>query len=231
MLRVKICGIMTEEDLHICAGAGADSLGFVTEYPVSVPWNISRNKTKELVACAPPFVTTTAVVGGTVETILQIADIVKPHFLQLHGNETLEEIKDICSALKGTGIKILKALRIDVDNGKALFSVTDPLKAAAILAETGISAVVVDSKTASRPAGTGVPLNWKVIRNITTSVHLPLILAGGLKLQNVAKAIEVVRPYGVDVISGVEKEEGVKDEELVRGFVRAAKRALETTSV
>jgi phosphoribosylanthranilate isomerase len=216
---------MSEKDIDLCVLAGADSLGFVTEYPIPVPWNISRKKARELAVAAPPFVTTTAVVGGPVESILQIADTVKPHFIQLHGDETLGEIQAVCSALKDTGIKVLKALRIDVDSGQALFFVSDPVEASAILADSGISGLVVDSKTSSRPAGTGVPLNWKVIQGLSSAICVPLILAGGLSVENVARAIEMVRPYGVDVISGVEKEAGLKDENLVRDFIKAAKQA------
>ena len=160
MTRVKICGLMTEKDVHMCAKAGADAVGFVTEYPISVPWNISREKARDLAAMTPPFMTSTAVVGGPVETILQIAETVRPNLLQLHGDETLAEIGQICLALENTGTKVIKALRIDVDTGKAKFAIEDPLEAVKVLAATGISGLVVDSKTASRPAGTGVPLDW-----------------------------------------------------------------------
>ena len=228
MTRVKICGLMSRSDVELAVRAGADSLGFVTEYPVPVPWNIPRQKAAELAAGAPPFVTTTAVVGGPVDHVLEIARTVRPHFLQLHGDETLEEIRGVCEGLKETGVKVLKALRIDVDTGRALFSIGDPVEASAVLAESGIAALVVDSKTSSRPAGTGVALDWKVISEISSAIRLPLILAGGLNAQNVARAIEVVRPYGVDVISGVEAEAGVKGERLVLDFVRAARRVLET---
>ena len=115
MTRVKICGLMTRGDIGLCVQAGADAVGFVTEYPVPVPWNISRAKARELIASTPPFVTTTAVVGGTVESILQILKTVRPDIVQLHGDETVEQIEDICSALDNTGIKVIKALRIDVD--------------------------------------------------------------------------------------------------------------------
>jgi phosphoribosylanthranilate isomerase len=79
---------MSRNDINMAVAAGADSLGFVTEYPVPVPWNILRQRSAELIASAPPFVTTTAVVGGVVKDILAIAQTVKPHFLQLHGDET-----------------------------------------------------------------------------------------------------------------------------------------------
>lgn len=223
MTRVKICGLMSEADVEMAVSAGADSLGFVTEYPVPVPWNLSRARSAELAASAPPFVTTTAVVGGRVEEMVAIARAVRPHFLQLHGDESMEEIRAVCRALGGTGIRVLKALRIDVETGEALFEVKNSVDACAFLERTGIAGVVVDSKTSSRPAGTGVPLNWGSLRRLTESLHLPLILAGGLTHRNVKIAIQTVRPYAVDVISGVERAAGVKDSRLIKEFVKAAK--------
>ena len=223
MTRVKICGLMTEADIRLCVDAGADAVGFVTEYPVPVPWNLDRSTARTLAALTPPFVSTTAVVGGPVETILDIAATVKPHFLQLHGDETTEEIAEICSTVSETGIKVIKALRIDVDTGKARFSEENPVKASAMLAETGISGLAVDSKTSQRPAGTGVPLEWHTAAQISAAISIPLILAGGLTIENVAGAIRRVRPYGVDIISGVEKAPGIKDKERVFQFVRTVK--------
>lgn len=217
---------MSLDDIGLAVRAGADALGFVTEYPVSVPWNLTRQQAAAFVAAAPPFATTVAVVGGPVDHILAIARTVRPHFLQLHGDETLDEIRQICASLQDTGIKVIKALRIDVDTGQALFSVADPVEASTLLSASGITALVVDSKTASRPAGTGVTLDWSVMRQVAGAISLPLILAGGLTVENVARAIAQVRPYGVDVISGVEVERGVKGEQLAIDFVRAAKSAL-----
>jgi phosphoribosylanthranilate isomerase len=223
MTRVKICGLMTGGDVEMAVSAGADSLGFVTEYPVSVPWNISRLRSAQLVASAPPFVTTTAVVGGRLDDMVAIARAVRPNFLQLHGDETLEEIRAVCEALADTGIKVLKALRINVETGETLFSVKNPVEACAFLQTSGIAGVVLDSKTPSRPAGTGVPLDWSSLQGVSGSTSLPVILAGGLTPGNVRKAIGMVRPYAVDVISGVERETGRKDLQLMRDFVKAAK--------
>jgi phosphoribosylanthranilate isomerase len=223
MMRVKICGMMSAGDVHLAVRAGADSLGFVTEYPVPVPWNVPRRRAAELITGTPPFVTTTAVVGGPVDHVLQIARTVRPHFLQLHGDESLDEIRRVCAGLAGTGIKVLKALRIDVDTGRAQFAVDDPVEAASALAESGIAGLVVDSKTTSRPAGTGVALDWSVARRVAASIRLPLILAGGLNPENVGRAIAQVQPYGVDVISGVESAAGVKSGRLIAAFVRAVR--------
>jgi phosphoribosylanthranilate isomerase len=223
MVRVKICGLMTEGDVQAAVLAGADSLGFVTEYPVSVPWNITRERARALAASVPPFVTTTAVVGGAVEEMVSIALTVRPHFLQLHGDETVEEIQAVCKALAGTGIKAIKALRIKAETGEALFHVADPADACRVLEQSGVSGIVLDSMTASKPAGTGLTLDWESLRRISERLSLPLVLAGGLNPANVRAAIEVVKPFGVDVISGIERKPGVKDPRLIREFVNAVK--------
>lgn len=225
MTRVKLCGLMSSGDVAMAVEAGADALGFVTEYPVEVPWNLSRQRAAELTAAVPPFVTTTAVVGGQVEDMVAIAEMVRPHFLQLHGDETAEEIAAVVSALAGTGIKVLKALRIDAETGEAQFDVPDPVMAAEALARTGIAGLVVDSMTSSRPAGTGVAVDWQVAADMARAIALPMVLAGGLDCDNVAEAVRQVGPYGVDVISGVESVRGVKDGELMRRFVRVVRAA------
>ena len=223
--RIKFCGLMSPADIALAVTAGADSLGFVTEYPVPVPWNLEREHAAALVAGAPPFVTTTAVVGGTVDDMLAIAACVRPNFLQLHGDESLDEIRAVCTGVAGTGTKVLKALRIDVDSGEALFAEPDPAAAAATLAASGIAALVVDSKTSSRPAGTGVTLDWELTARVAAASPVPFILAGGLTVDNIGAAIERVRPYGVDVISGVEAEAGVKDGAKMRAFAAAVRGA------
>jgi len=165
------------------------------------------------------------VVGGAIPDMIDIALAVRPHFLQLHGDETPEMIREVCRTLDNTGIRVLKALRIDVDTGEARFQDPDPVKAAVKIAGLGVAGLVVDSKTSSRPAGTGVALDWSLARKIADSIDIPLILAGGLTALNVAEAIDRVRPYGVDVISGVEDEAGVKDADKMCAFVKAAKGA------
>ena len=223
MVRVKLCGLMSLEDVGMAQAAGADALGFVTEYPVPVPWNLEREHAASLVAEASPFVTTVAVVGGAPEEMVSIARKVRPKVLQLHGDESLEDIRQVLDGLQGTGIRVIKALRVDVDTGDALFDDPDPLAAGRSLAGSGIGALIVDSKTSSRPAGTGVALDWDIAAGMVEQIDLPLILAGGLTVGNVAAAVEKVKPYAVDVISGVEREPGVKDGERMREFVEAAK--------
>ncbi len=223
MVRVKLCGLMSPEDVRMAEAAGADALGFVTEYPVPVPWNLDRERTASLVAMVSPFVTTVAVVGGAPEEMVQIARRVRPQVLQLHGDESIDDIRQVLEGLDGTGIKVIKALRIEVETGLARFEETEPVKAGTALINSGIAALIIDSKTSSRPAGTGVTLDWDVSANMVKELDLPLILAGGLTVENVAQAVQKVKPYAVDVISGVEKESGIKDPDKMKAFVKAAK--------
>ncbi len=220
VVRVKICGITNEEDLFLCVESGVDALGFVVEYPVDVPWNIPRGRARELMRKVPPFVATTAVVGGEIEHILSIADFTMPDVIQLHGDESPRETKTLVEELSRRGIRVIKALRINVEE-----DVEDQvvLETARRFASTGISALLLDSKTGAMPAGTGIPFRWEIAGKVRNGIDVPLIIAGGLNPENVRDAVKAVRPFAVDVISGVERNPGRKDETKVRAFIRAAK--------
>jgi phosphoribosylanthranilate isomerase len=220
-VRVKICGITHEDDAVMAIEEGADALGFVVEYPDANPWILSRRRANELMRLVPPFVTRVAVVGGDAKTILDLVEAMEPHVLQLHRDETEDCVTELAERLAGTGIRLVKALRIDA-------SVPGP--AAEALAETarrfvaaGADAVLVDSVIPGRPAGTGRAVDWNLARTVVETGLAPCILAGGLDPSNVGRAVSAVRPFAVDVISSVEDESHRKVREKVRAFIRAAK--------
>ena len=223
LTRVKICGMMDEEDIHLCARSGADALGFVIEYPVEVPWNISRERALELIAKAPPFVTTVAVVGGDIEHILSIADLTLPDMVQLHGNESLDETGILVRELSRRGIRVVKALRINVDEE---IRIQEIIEDAREIARIGVSALLLDSKTSRMPAGTGVLFSWEIARKVRHAINVPLIIAGGLNPENVCDAIKSIRPFAVDVISGVEDEPGKKNRHKVEAFIQSVSGSL-----
>lgn len=210
MTRVKICGLMNREDVNLCVQAGVHMVGFVVDYPVPVPWNLTTAEARELIQLVPPFTSTCAVTGGSVEKILDIANAACPNVVQLHYNETLQEVKEIAHLLQLRGIKTIKALRID-GNGNCDFEITDTAMAARELAKTGISAILVDSCTASRPGGTGVTVDITTFRTIQKESSLPVILAGGLNPMNILSFIHETHPYAVDVLTGIEERPGHKD--------------------
>jgi len=208
--RVKICGLMNGEDVNICVQAGVHMIGFVTDYPIPVPWNLTIAEASELIYRVPPFVSTCVVTGGSVEKVLKIADKTCPNVVQLHYNETLQEAADIAQQLRLRGISTIKALRIDA-NGKCNFEITDPVIAARELAKTGLSAILVDSCTPSRPGGTGAAVDITTFQAIQKVSTLPVILAGGLNQANLLSIIHETHPYAVDILTGSEEKPGCKD--------------------
>jgi len=225
MVRVKICGNTDPGQIHLAVEAGADCLGFVVEYPVPVPWNLRRDEARGLLDRVPPLISRAVVTGGEPEHVLAIARSLVPHLVQLHTDNSLEETAMLARELASLGIGLIRALRIDVVTGEACGQIADPVRAALAIQETGVSAVLLDARTSSMPAGTGTSVDWETARAVREALRLPLVLAGGLTPQNVRRAIEAVRPYAVDVISGVEASRKVKDAGLVRAFVSQAKSA------
>ncbi|MGH8993454.1 MAG: phosphoribosylanthranilate isomerase [Acidimicrobiia bacterium] len=220
MVRVKICGITNLDDAGMCVEEGADALGFVVEHPQANPWNLTRARAGELMRSVPPFVTRVAVVGGDAGWILGIAEAVVPHALQLHRDETEACVREVARALEGSGIQVLKALRIDPT---ADLPTSHWVEQARRFVGAGADAILVDSVTADRPAGTGQAVAVDRARAVVEAHDRPSILAGGLTPENVASAIRAVTPYAVDVISAVEDAGHRKVRERVRAFIASAR--------
>ena len=220
--RVKLCGLTSEADVALCAEAGADALGFVVEYPLPVPWTRERTRAAELIHGAPPFATRVAVVGGDAATVLAIAAATEPDAVQLHLDEDEATVTAVREGLSGTGTQVVKAIRIHAGDAPAAGEV---LVSARRFVDAGADAILLDSKTSGRAAGTGIPVDWSLAREVAAALGAPLILAGGLTPDNVAGAIETVRPHAVDVISGVEDPEHRKVPDRVRAFMAAARSA------
>lgn len=220
MTRVKICGLMNLKDINLCVQAGVHMVGFVVDYPIPVPWNLTMAEAKELIQQVPPFVSTCVVTGGSVEKILALVNETCPNVIQLHYKETLQEVKELANQLKLRGIKTIKALRID-DSGICDFEITDPAMAARELAKTGISAILVDSYSKSKPGGTGVIVDLPTFRIIQHESPLPVILAGGLSPANILPLINKTSPYAVDVLTGIEERPGSKDQGKINRFMQS----------
>lgn len=214
MVKVKICGIRSLEEALWAVEAGADALGFVF-HPLSKR-SLEPEAARAIITELPPFI---ARVGVFVDKPWhEVEDIARECGLtaiQLHGKERPEDYK-------GIRLPIIKALAPE-DN-----SLTDGTFVNALSEwKNVVQAVLMDSVQAGQFGGTGNMLAWEQ-PTVQSSVEmvkqsgLPLILAGGLKPENVSHGIKSVHPYAVDVSSGVERE-GRKDRELIQAFIYAAK--------
>lgn len=219
MTRVKICGIMNQKDALICIKHKVDILGFVVEYPIPVPWNMSAVTAKDLINSVSQHINTCMVTGGSVEKILRLAKDIKPDYVQLHYNETLEEVRLISGELKQYGIKTIKALRIDKD-GVCAYGNGNPLDAIKELENTDISAILIDSYTKHMPGGTGTPINLNLFNKLNRITNIPLILAGGIKPDNVSDIVSQSKPHAIDILTGVENAPGYKSEEKIAALMK-----------
>ncbi len=215
MFRIKICGITSVDDARVAAESGADAIG-LNFYRAS-PRFVSMAVAKEIVAITPASVTTVGVVvDQSAENIRNLVDELGLNFIQLHGNEPAALIGQLGAS------RIIRAIRANstVDVQRQL----DELRSL----DCEPAAVLVDAHARGQFGGTGQQLDWERMANEEMQLGgVPLILAGGLKRDNVGQAIDLVNPWGVDTASGVESRPGLKDPELVRDFVANAKQALD----
>ena len=207
MVRVKVCGVTTREDLRAVERAGADAIGFIADVPVDTPRAVSLDDAATLVDAAPPFLTTTLVtMPDSGAEAAAAVDAVGPDALQVHGDLPPAELRSLRGSVPATVIAVVDA--------------ADPARARAV-APT-VDAVLMDSVDESGAGGTGETHDWAATAEVAASVDAPVVLAGGLTPDNVAEAVETVRPFAVDVASGVERAGGRKDHDAVDAFVANA---------
>jgi phosphoribosylanthranilate isomerase len=215
-LIVKICGLSTPETLDAALDGGADMVGFVffPPSPRHLSLEMARNLGKQVKGRAVKVALT---VDADDATLANIVEALAPDILQLHGSETVARLRDIKQKF---GVPVMKVL-----------AVATPADLASLPGYAAVAdRILFDArapKDATRPGGLGAVFDWHVLEKLDLS--LPFMVSGGLSAGNVAEAVRVTRADGVDVSSGVERTPGVKDPEMIRAFIRAA-RAAELTS-
>jgi phosphoribosylanthranilate isomerase len=215
-LIVKICGLSTRETLDAALQAGADMVGFVffPPSPRHLDLATARDLGKQVKGRASKVALT---VDADDATLANIVEALQPDILQLHGKETVARLRDIKQAF---GLPVMKAIAVATSVDLA------PLPGFAAVADR----ILFDArapKEATRPGGLGAVFDWHVLEKL--DLRLPFMVSGGLDAGNVAEAVRVTRAGGVDVSSGVERAPGVKDPDMIRSFIRAARATEELT--
>jgi len=199
MTRIKICGITREQDMHAAVNSGADAFGLV--FYEKSPRHVGLQQAAQIVRAAPPFVTVVGLfVNPAAEYVREVLARVSLDAVQFHG----EEEPEFCAQF---GKPYLKAVRVKVG--------VDLIQYAARY--SGAQGLLLDAYLEGTHGGTGESFDWALIPR---GLPLPVILSGGLHAGNVAAAIEQVRPYAVDVSSGVESAKGIKDAAKIAAFIK-----------
>ena len=222
MTRVKICGITSLEDARMAVQAGADALGFI--FVENTPRFVTPEQVAPIVRALPPFVTAVGIFwdhpAGHVKSIIEACGL---RVVQFHGDETPED----CQGYSVPVIKTIKLPPVSTLDGLPEYRLTE--RFGALLYRKVVAAYLLDSQARWSEGEGREPLEWRSIRLMADKSpresQLPIVLSGGLTPENVATAVSIVRPFAVDVNSGVEARPGKKDAEKVRRFIEAAKRA------
>lgn len=198
-VKIKICGMTSIEDTLLAVKGGADAVGFI--FYKKSPRAVSAKTVKSIVSALPPFIETVGVfVNETADRINRIADSCNLSAVQLHGDES----PAFCKKIRR---KVIKAVRVQ---GKESFKGLSSYK---------VSAFLLDAFSEEQRGGTGETFDWRLVSE--GKKYGPIILAGGLDPKNVAHAIQKVKPYAVDVCSGVERQPGQKDPVRLKAFIKA----------
>lgn len=211
-LLVKICGLKTPDALDAALEAGADLVGFVffEPSPRHVGYDAARALGERVQGRAGKVALTVDADDATFERI--VAEL-QPDMLQLHGQESPEQVRIL---KKKFDLPVMKAIPVES---------ADDLGAIAMY-EKVADRILFDARAprdATRPGGLGKSFDWTLLQNIDPGI--PYMLSGGLDADNVAEALRIARAPGVDVSSGVERAPGEKDTDKIRAFVRAARAA------
>jgi phosphoribosylanthranilate isomerase len=215
-LLVKICGLSTRETLETALDAGADMVGFVffPPSPRHVSLELGRDLGRQVKQRALKVALTVDADDATLDNIM---DALSPDIIQLHGTESVARLRDIKQRF---GRPVMKVLPIGTAADLGL------LPGYAVVADR----ILFDArapKDATRPGGLGAPFEWRLLENLELAV--PYMVSGGLHAGNVAEAVRLTGAGGVDVSSGVESAPGVKDPELIKAFIRAARASQESS--
>ena len=215
---IKICGLMREEDIEKCILAKADIIGFVVEYPVDVPWNLSVERTKELIAyfkeCKSRCDSTSEccmVTGGSSEKLLGLLEELSVDYIQLHYKEDVKEIQSCVDYRKRTGktFKIIKTI-----------PKKDSLNCVKAYEKAGADILLLDARTPENAAEKSTVFDAGLFLDIKKSTGLPVMAAGGIVPENVRKILSDLNPDMIDIMTGVEEDYGIKSKEKIEMIMK-----------
>jgi phosphoribosylanthranilate isomerase len=217
MIRVQIAGVSSLEEALEAERAGVDALGFTVRLPTGIHDGLTEAKARSIIAALPPFVSSVAItyVDNAREAV-ELCRYLGASTLQLHGEFPTQEIPMLRAGLPH--LKIIRAVHVTGPEAIA--------KARSL--ERMCDAIILDTRDpeTGRGGATGKTHDWSLSRAIVERSRVRIILAGGLTPDNVAEAIRTVRPWSVDVHTGVENADGTRSFAKIREFVEKAKSAI-----
>ena len=228
---LKICGLMDPEGVRLCLEQHVDVLGFVTEYPVPVPWNLRKDEAADLLSSARDLCGRLSspaglcvVTGGTPDKVIRLARDLRPDLVQLHYTETAEETVQIAEALHREGIQVIRSIPQDKEQKNRMFGTADPAEIARSFSPARVDALLLDARDAANATDGGGSIlehvDLTAVQQMRSHFAGKIILGGGLTAQNIRRAADLFRPDLTDVMTGVETGPGKKSEALLKELIK-----------
>ena len=209
---IKICGITRNSYAKEAANAGADYIGVIVDIKES-PRNVSLKNAAEIIKSSP--IPSVVLLEKNINDTIKAASALKPYAIQLIGEYTPIDIQYLKKALY---CKIWKTISIP-GTGTDETAYLSLLKLINSYKKAGTDAIILDTLVAKKKGGTGQVCDWNTAEKLVKNINIPIFLAGGINPENVCDAVKKVRPYGIDLSSGVEKAPAQKDPEKIRALV------------
>ncbi len=217
---LKICGVTDQRGVDICNALQTDITGFVVEYPVDVPWNISRQQAQVLIRKVKTG--SCVVTGGAPEKVLEIARFLMPDKVQLHYTETMEETDRIAESLHDIGIELIRSVPANSALRKQMFGTESLADTIHLLGSSQADYILIDSRDAGNAAAGGgkLSLTGEERKSVKASSK-KMILGGGITEKNIRELLLEFQPDYMDVMTGAEDAPGLKSEKKIRAIMEA----------
>lgn len=214
---LKVCGLTNEEDIKICVRLGVERIGLIVEYFLDVPWNLTRDRASKLRAHIPNGYQACMVTGGSQETILTLCDIVKPDLIQLHYNkETIEQTKLMMQLCAPKGIGIIKTIPLSETDCLEQFGSSDIEEVISLFNSLSDLELLIDPRHGKDIASNKLQLDVDLAKKVVSASQNTVILAGGLKADNLGNVMQETSCVAIDVLTASEDEPGKKNEEKIK---------------
>ena len=209
---IKICGITRSSYAKAAANAKADYIGVIVDIKES-PRNVSLKNAAEIIKSSP--IPVVVLLEKNINDTIKATSVLKPYAIQLIGEYTPIDIQYLKKALC---CKIWKTISIP-STGTDETAYLSLLKLINSYKKAGTDAIILDTLVAKKKGGSGEVCDWNTAEKLVKNINIPIFLAGGINPENVCDAVKKVRPYGIDLSSGVEKAPAQKDSEKIRALV------------
>ncbi|MDD3654030.1 MAG: phosphoribosylanthranilate isomerase [Desulfotomaculaceae bacterium] len=222
-IKVKICGLKSETDVGMCMKLGVDIIGFVVEYPLPVPWNLSHDQALPLLRLVQPPHRSCIVTGGAPQKVIELAASLRPDLVQLHYQETLADTIIISDALREMDIDVIKTVPPAMEDWSSQFGTVDIETIVGELCKTSIYGLLADSRVPANASENGTELDLRFCSQIIKLSSKPVIIAGGINADNVCDFVKQTGASFIDVMTGVESSPGEKDAALLSRLLAAVR--------